>query len=308
MSVGGDTGRYAANYAIMAIGISPEEGLSDWLFYSFQYTCAQMMPLSMFFALVSILYVVPVYLACKRFIWNNATWMLLFAMGAFSFFSYGVNGIRHGLATTFVLMALTYINVNAKDKILCFLFCLIAINCHKSTGLSILAMLFAYFVKNPKFMFYAWGLAVIGSLLMGERLSGIFMSMGLDGRMEQYLTLQNDSETEAAIANSGFRWDFLLYSAMPIFLGWYCIFKKKLFDRTYLLLLGTYIYANAVWVILIRVPFSNRFAFLSWFLYGIVLAYPLFKFNLWRNQSRKVQWIMMAHVTFTFLMWFYTGL
>ena len=47
---------------------------------------------------------------------------------------------------------------------------------------------------------------------------------------------------------------------------------------------------------------------ITWFLYGIVLAYPLFKFHLWRNQGRKVAMIMMAHVSFTFLMYFYTGL
>ena len=71
---------------------------------------------------------------------------------------------------------------------------------------------------------------------------------------------------------------------------------------------GTYIYSNAVWVLLIRLPFTNRFAYLSWFLYAIVLAYPLFKFHLWRNQGQKVAMIMMAHVSFTFLMCFYTGL
>ena len=234
--------------------------------------------------------------------------MMLCAIGAFSFFSYGVNGIRNGLATSFIVLALAYIGGSLKDKLWCAIFCFIAINMHKSTALPMAAMLFSYFYKKPRFMFYIWGSAVIGSILMGERLSGLFMLIGLDGRMEQYLTLEDTEETEAAIANAGFRWDFLLYSAMPILLGWYCIFKKNLCDLTYQLLLGTYIYANAVWVILIRLPFSNRFAYLSWFLYGIVLAYPLFKFNLWRNQGRKVQLIMMAHVTFTFLMWFYTGL
>lgn len=307
--VGGDTGAYMGKYRKMMNGLyDPEESVSDWLFSSFQYTCSQMMPVSMFFLLVSFLYVYAVYVACKRFALNNATFLMLCAIGAFSFFTYGVNGIRNGLATSFIVLAIAYIKGNRVEKLWCALFCFIAINIHKSTALPMAAMLFSYFYKKPRFMFYIWGAAVIGSILMGERLSGLFMLIGLDGRMEQYLTLEDTEETEAAIANAGFRWDFLLYSAMPIFLGWYCIFKKKLCDLTYQLLLGTYIYANAVWVILIRLPFSNRFAYLSWFLYGIVLAYPLFKFNLWRNQGQKVQWIMMAHVTFTFFMWFYTGL
>ena len=91
-------------------------------------------------------------------------------------------------------------------------------------------------------------------------------------------------------------------------MGWYCIYKKKICDLKYHLILGTYVYANAVWVILIRLPFTNRFAYLSWFLYAFVLSYPLLKFPLWDNQGRKVMIILMAHVSFTFLMYFYTGL
>ena len=307
--VGGDTGTYMGQYSKMAYGLYvPGESVKDWMFNGFQYVCAQMMSVSLFFLIVACLYVVLVYIACKRLVRNNATFLLLAAMGAFSFFSYGVNGIRNGVATSFVLLALSYISGNLKDKLICVLLCFIAINCHGSTILPIVAMIFTYFFKLPKIMFYIWGLSVLGSLIIGQSLSSIFSLMGLDERLTHYMTLEESTETEAAIAAAGFRWDFLLYSFMPILLGWYCVFKKKICDLNYHLLLGTYIYSNAVWVILIRVPFSNRFAYLSWFLYGIVLAYPLFKFHLWRNQGRKVAMIMMAHVSFTFLMYFYTGL
>lgn len=307
--VGGDTGRYMETYQKMMDGLfDSSEPVKDWLFQSFQYLCAQAMPVSLFFFIVACLYVFPVYVACKRLLRNNAVFLMLVALGAFSFFSYGVNGIRNGVATSFVLLALSYISGSIKDKLLCALFCFIAINCHASVLLPVVAMLFVYFYKNPKFMFYIWGLSVLGSLIIGQSLSSIILILGLDQRMMSYMTLEETSETEAAIAAAGFRWDFLLYSFMPILLGWYCVFRKKICDLNYHLLLGTYIYSNAVWVILIRIPFSNRFAYLSWFLYAIVLAYPLFKFHLWRNQGRKVAMIMMAHVSFTFLMYFYTGL
>ena len=307
--VGADTGQYVRTYHIMMDGMyDPGESVKDWLFQNFQFACAQVMPVSMFFFLVACMYIQPVYLACKRIVRNNATFLLLAAMGAFSFFSYGVNGIRNGVATSFVLLALSYISGNLKEKLLCVLFCFIAINCHGSTLLPIIALLFAYVFKHPKFMFYIWGLSVFGSLIMGQSLSSILSLLGLDDRLMHYMTLEESEETEAAIAAAGFRWDFLLYSFMPILMGWYCIFKKKICDLNYHLLLGTYIYANAVWVILIRIPFSNRFAYLSWFLYAIVLAYPLLKFHLWKNQGRKVAMVLMAHVSFTFLMYFYTGL
>ena len=307
--VGGDTGSYMIKYQKMMDGLfDPNESVKDWLFQYFQYTCAQMMSVSLFFLIVACLYITPIYIACKRFVRNNATYLLLTAMGAFSFFSYGVNGIRNGLATSFVVLALSYISGNLKDKLLCAFLCFIAINCHGSSLLPVVAMMFAYFIKYTKLMFYIWGLSVLISLGIGQSLNNVFMAFGLDERMMHYMTLEETSETEAAIAAARFRWDFLIYSFMPILLGWYCVFKKKICDLNYHLLLGTYIYSNAVWVIIIRVPFSNRFAYLSWFLYAIVLAYPLFKFHLWRNQGRRVAMIMMAHVSFTFLMWFYSGL
>ncbi len=307
--VGGDTGHYVSKYIQMMNGqLVMDENVSDWLFFRFEYSCARIMPVSMFFLIVGFLYVFLAYYACKRFLRNDATWLFLFAIGAFSFFSYGVNGIRNGLATSFVLLALSYLSGNKKEKILCGVFCFIALNCHKSTALPIVAMLFAYLLKNPKVLFYVWGGALIGSLLIGDSLSNMFAFVGFDERLSSYLALDETEETEDAIAAARFRWDFLIYSFMPILMGWYCIYKKKICDLKYHLLLGTYIYANAVWVILIRLPFTNRFAYLSWFLYAIVLAYPLLKFHLWRNQGRKVAMIMMAHVSFTFLMYFYTGL
>ena len=307
--VGTDTGAYMSKYVKMMNGqILVDDDTKDWLFLYFQYFCAQIMSVSVFFLLVAFMYVFFVYVACRRFSRNNAALMFLFALGAFSFFSYGVNGIRNGLATSFVVLALSYISGNIKEKLMCALLCIMAINCHGSAVIPVIAMCFSFFIKRSKFMFYLWGLAVLGSLVIGQSLSNIFLLFGIDERLAHYMTLENTAETEEALASVGFRWDFLLYSFMPILLGWYCIFKKRICDTNYHLLLGTYIYSNAVWVILIRIPFSNRFAYLSWFLYAIVLSYPLFKFSIWRNQGRKVAMIMMAHVTFTFLMYFYTGL
>ena len=306
MTVGGDTGRYWTNFVNMSRGLYTSGEESDWVFYTFQNYCAQLMSVSMFFFLVDLIYVGVVFLACKRFTSQNSTLMILFAMGAFSFFSYGTNGLRNGLATSFVVLAIAYIGGDLKDKILCVLLCFLALGCHKSTALPVAAMIFAYFVKWPKGMFYIWVLSIVASLVAGQAFSNVFMLFDFDDRVAGYVNLDESGETEDAIAKAGFRWDFLLYSAMPVILGYYTIVKKRMYDKTFLLLMGTYIYANAVWVMLIRLPFSNRFAYLSWFLYGIVLAYPLLKFNIWPRQGEKVKLIMLAHVGFTFFMWYYT--
>ena len=55
---------------------------------------------------------------------------------------------------------------------------------------------------------------------------------------------------------------------------------------------------------LIRSSFSNRFAYLSWFMYPLVLAYPLLTLPIWKEQGKKTGLILMAHMGFTYFMWF----
>jgi hypothetical protein len=54
----------------------------------------------------------------------------------------------------------------------------------------------------------------------------------------------------------------------------------------------------------VRAAFSNRFAYLSWFLYPIVFTYPLFRMNIWKDQDRKTALILFAYSGFTFFMFF----
>ena len=82
-----------------------------------------------------------------------------------------------------------------------------------------------------------------------------------------------------------FRWDFLLYSVMPIWLGWYVIIKSKNYIMIILIVVALLIYCRMLFgIMLIRASFSNRFAYLSWFMYPIVLAYLLLILPVWRLQ------------------------
>ena len=73
---------------------------------------------------------------------------------------------------------------------------------------------------------------------------------------------------------------------------------------TYLLLFGMYVYSNAFWIMVIRSSFSNRFAYLSWFLYPVVLAYPMLRFPLWKQRhGQKTALVLLAHFAFTLVMW-----
>ena len=123
--------------------------------------------------------------------------------------------------------------------------------------------------------------------------------------MEQYANIDEqgyvmESENEKA----GFRLDFILYSIMPIIMVWYVTIKRNFKDLTYHIIATTYILANAFWIMVIRSEQSNRFAYLSWFLYPLVIAYPLLRMNIWEDQDRKTGLILLAYSGFTFFMQF----
>lgn len=150
-------------------------------------------------------------------------------------------------------------------------------------------------------MYVIWIGSVGISLVAGEQIGNILSAISYDPRLAD--NLQGDNDINGLILEQRFRWDFLLYSSMPILLAWYTIFKRKLYDNTYLIILGTYMYANSFWVLAIRAIFSNRIANLSWFLYPILLAYPLLNFPVFKkNHNKKTAWILLVHFGFTSLL------
>ncbi len=303
----GDTTNYAENYRLMRLSSrvpSWHDG-GEWLFNWIMFKCSKIMRVNYFFLIVEILYVVPIYFACRRLIKQNQTLLLLFCFGAFSFFSFGTNGIRNGAACSLVILAITYIQGNISNKIICVILCFSAYFIHHSTALPILAMWFTYFFPRTKPMFYFWIFSIFISYYFGGIISDFFASIGFDERMTNYITGAELEDEMKQFSKTGFRWDFLLYSSMPILMGWYIIFKRMIkVDLNYILLLGVYIYSNAFWVMVIRASYSNRFAYLSWFIYPLVLAYPLLKFPIWKKkQGLRTGLILMAHFGFTFVMW-----
>ncbi len=154
-------------------------------------------------------------------------------------------------------------------------------------------------------MYIVWLTAIVISLVFGETITNIISLISYDDRLAEIGKTGEDVIQEWGVElENRFRWDFILYSLMPILLGAYTLFVRKVYNNTYLILLGTYMYANAFWILVIRDLFSNRFAYLSWFLYPIVLAYPLFNLPVFeKNHSKKASWILLAHFGFTVVMW-----
>lgn len=296
----GDTYSYAHRFNMLQ-GVSIPDREGEWIFEYITWWCAQNMDVHLYFTVIATLYIVPVLIACKKICPNNPNVMMLFFMTAFSFFTYGTNGIRNGMACSLVILAIAYASDKTTiGKVIAALLAFIAFGCHKSTMLPIASMVVCLFFKNTKYLIYFWILSIGISLVAGSQVEAFFTGLGFDDRMDQY----SSSNINASLFSStGFRWDFLLYSAMPILLGWYIVFKRGILSEKYSYLLNTYILCNSFWIMMIRASYSNRFAYLSWFLYPIVLAYPILSFKVFQeNNNNKAAFILVAHTAFTIIM------
>ena len=100
---------------------------------------------------------------------------------------------------------------------------------------------------------------------------------------------------------AGFRIDFILYSCFPALLGYYYIYKKKYRDVFYCNLYNMYLLSNTFWILVIRANFSDRFAYLSWFIYSIVLLYPLVTHSIVKRQGLWIGTIFLGLTLFRFV-------
>lgn len=299
----GDTVIYSRAYSDYASGSKIFDlNYKEWVFEWLQFQCSKVMDVHGFLLLVEIFYIMPVLWACYRFVPNHYILMFLFCMGAFSFFSYGTNGIRNGMACSLIIAALSCVNSNLLGKVIAVVLCFFAFYIHRSTALPILCMVASFFIKDTRYVMGWWLFSIVLSLAAGGPIEAFFTGLGFDDRMESYSS-ESMSMYGDAFSSTGFRWDFLLYSSMPIVLGYYVVFIRKIWDKNYLLLLNTYILCNSFWVMMIRATFSNRFAYLSWFMYALVLAYPCLKLPVWRNQGMSVAFIFIGNLLFTLIMY-----
>lgn len=297
----GDTVNYARSYGMCAADNIPlDMSGKEWVFNGLMIACSKVMGVQGFFLIIEAFYILPVLWACKKMVPRHYTLMFLFCMGAFSFFTYGTNGIRNGMACSLMIAALACVlSPLKKDKLIALILCFLAYNCHHSTALPIVCIGAALMIKDIRYCFAFWLFSIVISLVAGGTVESFFTGMGFDDRLKNYATDRGD---DAMFSSTGFRWDFLLYSAAPMVLGYYALIKKKIKDRPYSIILGTYILSNSFWVMMIRASYSNRFAYLSWFLYAIVLAYPCLKLPLWKDQGKKAAFILLAHLGFTLFM------
>jgi len=271
---------------------------TDVVFQQFMKICSSFLSTNNFFLLCAFLYIFPLYIVSKNFF--KAYWFYAFFMFvvSFQFWTYGVNGIRNGMATSFFLLAISF----REKKVLLVLFFIISYLFHQTMILPILAYILTVFYNKPKTYLIVWLIAIPLSIALGGFWENLFANMGFaDERLSGYLIGEKDD----AFTNSGFRYDFLIYSASAVFTGWYFIFKKKYEDATYYQLFNIYLTTNAFWILIIRANFSNRFAYLSWFMMALIVIYPFIKKRFFKTQHFVIGKVLFGYFLFTFFMFIY---
>lgn len=295
----GDSMMYARGfYNIDPIRSNFNLFVREWAYYNLSILHAKIGDIHSLFLSCAIIYIGSLWWAMKR-IFGNYYWIpLLVVISMFTFWSYGVNGIRNGMGASVFILALSFANKIPVMILLAF----IAIGFHTSVLLMIGAALLAWFYNKNKLYLGVWLAAIPISLRYGWSLQYMLASTGFmqsDERMAAYLTRENEVGG-LIVTSSSFRWDFLLYSAMAVGVAYYFIYIRKFKDQYYTWLFNIYLICNAFWIIVIRASYSNRIAQLSWFIMPIILIYPFMKKRFWRDHERYLGLALLVFYAFTF--------
>lgn len=233
----GDSAGYNFQYNIRVgnpffLDIDTENLIWDNLF---DFWASRSWDITYLFLLCDAIYFGCTYLACRKWFPRDTTMAYLVFLGAFSTFSYSFNGVKAGVAAAIFLLALAYY----ENRVLSVVLILISLGFHHSMKMPVAAYVLTLFYKNPKWYFYGWAFCVLMSVFHVGFFASLFAGLSNDERGAEYL-LATGVEEDAHI--TGFRPDFLLYSVMPILIGYKIVMKEKLqVSKLYSALLHMYI-------------------------------------------------------------------
>lgn len=299
-----DTANYCYSYNL-------REGMQFWfnphaenLIWDnlFDWWASNRLDITILFLLCDAIYFGCTYLACRKWFPRDTTMAYLVFLGAFSTYSYSYNGVKAGIAGAIFLLGLAYY----EKRTLSVALILISWGFHHSMQIPVVAYILTLFYKNPKWYFYGYVFCVVMSVFHVTFFAELFAGLSNDERGAEYLLATGGEDAYI----TGFRPDFLLYSIMPILIGYKIMMKEKiLVSKLYSALLHMYICTNGIWCLCMYASYSNRIAYLSWFMYPFVLIYPFLKEDLRgvlllksRNQYVQLAKVASYHLYFTLFM------
>ena len=237
------------------------------------------------------------YIAMQKLFPKNVFLAMLVFWGAFSTFGSATNGLKAGCAASLFLMALAY----REKRLVSILFLILSLGFHHSMQLPIAAYLVSFFYKNTKMLLYFWVFCLIIAISHITSFMGI-LSGYTDAQGADYLLTEAGSQYSEFEGRLGFRYDFVIYSVIPIVLGYYAFFKKKLVSKEYQFILNVYILTNGIWMLCMYANYTNRIAYLSWLMYPVLIIYPFMNMEWGVKANKHLTYAVYGHLGFTLFM------
>ena len=253
---------------------------------------------SAFFTACSFTYFIGRWWAYKKMFPQNTLVAFLMFLGAFISYTSSVNGFKAGAAASLFCCAIACKDDFPKRLWRPALFLTLSFGIHHSMYVCIAGYIVCLFYKNTKVYLAFWLLALACAVLHVSYFQILFAGL-TDQKGASYLITNGDSGWI-----TGMRYDFVIYSAMPVLLGWYIRFKKNIVIEGYDFVLNLYLLMNGMWMLCMYASFTNRIAALSWFMYPMVLCYPFLKgYKLQKiSNNLSIAKVMLYQLCFTLFM------
>ena len=270
--IGGDKERYieAFKYASF-LEYSKDLG---WTFLTKVLNVACLDNVILYLFVLAFIYVFSYYYIGKcKLGKQNVVYYLLLSAGCLGFWSGSTNIMRAGFATSLFFLSLCFVE---KKKAIYIALSVFAIFVHNSVLVLVAAFFLTKYYTNFKVYIWIWlaFLALSSVNALNPIVSFLASHTGeISDRIASY-AYNIDQTTADNYGNSGFRIDFILYSALAIIYSGWIILKQKYDDVFYIRLSCTYIIVNCLWLVMIRVTYADRFALLSWSLISLIILYP----------------------------------
>ena len=240
---------------------------------------------NIFFIFVSFIYTFSYYIFAKhQFGEKYMGYFIIMAFGCLGFTGYGTNTIRSGVALGMLLLSLSF---NGRIY-LRILLAILSVTIHMSMILPIGIFLITTKIKKDNIAYAIWLICFVLSVFNLDLSSLMEELMFVDQRVDTYTNMI------ATGYNKGYRIDFLIYSVFPIIVSYY--YKKLGYSSSqlYTQLYRTYIITNGLWLLVIRMAFTNRIAYLSWMIIPYIVLYPIIEHSEKIKNPQKSIYRVMA--------------
>lgn len=275
---------------------------SEWFFTWIEKICLATTDAHGWFFVIACFYIGGMCYAAWKWLPKHFSLAVMFMFTAFSFWSYSNNGIRQGMGASLVLAGIACLAPKWKkdwiNLVPAAVLIILGCACHNSLYLTLFSTIIALLFPNLKSKFIIWGICLLISPFSSEIFMPIASDIIEDERMADYAY---DNVSETVFSRTGWRWDFILYSAVPIVLGYYAIVIKKMRYWHFELLLSIYILTNAAWMLVNAIAYSNRFAYISWSLYPLLLCMPLCRLRIFKRQGVVTGLFLIGSIVFNLI-------